>query len=533
MTIPLPGAAEDAGPQPWLVERTIGDLGAALAAQELTAQDLTRMYLERIEAIDRQGPRLRSVIETNPDALEIADTLDRDGSAAVARGPLHGIPVLVKDNIGTGDAMETTAGSLALVGARPNSDAFVAARLRAAGAVLLGKTNLSEWANFRSLRSSGGWSGRGGQCLNPYALDVTPSGSSSGSAAAVAANLAAAALGTETDGSILSPAAANGVVGLKPTVGLTSRAGVIPIAHSQDTVGPIARSVADAALLLQVIAGHDPRDPGSVSPPDVSQDYLDALDADGLRGARIGIPREVYWGYSPPADRVAEDAISVMRELGAEIVDPAQIPTARQLASGWPPSDDAALSVLLYEFKADLNAYLSGLESPSGIASLSDLIAFNEQHAEQEMPFFGQELFVMAESKGPLTDLDYLDALERNRRLSRREGIDAVLDEHRLDALMMPTSSPPTKIDLVNGSRIMGGSSRPAALAGYPAITVPAGFAFGLPVGITFMTRAFGESMLLRLAYAFECATNARRPPTFAPACVLPPAPPIGFPSEG
>jgi amidase len=529
MTMPRPGDAEDAGPHPWLVERTIGELGAALAARELTAHDLARMYLDRIEAIDRRGPRLRSVIETNPAALEIADTLDGDGPAPGARGALHGIPVLVKDNVGTADSMETTAGSLALVGARPRSDAFVAARLRAAGAVLLGKTNLSEWANFRSVRSSGGWSGRGGQCLNPYALDVTPSGSSSGSAAAVAANLAAAALGTETDGSILSPAAANGIVGLKPTVGLTSRSGVIPIAHSQDTVGPMARTVADAALLLQVIAGHDPRDPGPVFPRGDGQQYVNSLDADGLRGARIGIPREVYWGYSPPADKVAEEAIAVMRELGAQVVDPAQIPTARDLASGWPPSDDAALSVLLYEFKADISAYLSGLESPAGIASLADLIAFNEQHAEQEMPFFGQELFVMAEAKGLLTEPDYLAALERNRRLSRQEGIDAVLDEHGLDALMMPTASPPTKIDLVNGSRTMGGSSRPAALAGYPAITVPAGFAFGLPVGVTFMTRAFGESTLLKFAYAFEHASKARRPPTFAPAGVYPPAVPSGI----
>jgi amidase len=529
MTTPPLGDAPTAGPHPWLVERTIRDLELALAAGETSAHDLARMYLERIGAIDRDGPRLSSVIETNPDALEIANALDRAGAAG-ATGPLHGIPILLKDNIETADAMETTAGSVALLGARPSSDAFVAARLRAAGAVLLGKTNLSEWANFRSTRSSGGWSARGGLCLNPYALDVTPSGSSSGSAAAVAANLAVAALGTETDGSILSPAAANGIVGLKPTVGLTSRSGVIPIAHSQDTVGPMARTVADAALLLQVIAGHDPRDPGSAPVRHgLSDSYMAALSADGLRGARVGIPREVYWGSSPHADRVAEEAISVMRDLGAEIVDPAQIPTARDLASGWPPSDDSALSVLLYEFKADINAYLSGRHSPLGIASLADLIAFNDAHAEQEMPFFGQELFVMAEAKGPLTEQAYLDALERNRRLSRREGIDATLEAHGVDALMMPTASPPAKIDLVNGSRALGGSSRPAALAGYPAVTVPAGFAFGLPVGITFMTRSFGEPTLLKLAYAFERATTARQPPTFAPASVFPPAPPPGF----
>ena len=481
------------------------------------------MYLERIEAIDRQGPRLRSVIETNPDALEIAARLDRTSAGSDRVGALHGLPILIKDNIGTADAMETTAGSLALVGARPARDAFVAARLRAAGAVLLGKANLSEWANFRSLRSSSGWSARGGQCLNPYALDRTPSGSSSGSGAAVAANLAVAALGSETDGSILSPAAANGIVGLKPTVGLTSRAGVVPIAHSQDTVGPMTRTVADAALILQVIAGHDPDDPGSARLPEgTAQSYLDALDLDGLRGARIGIPREVYWGYSTHADRIAEEAIAVMRDLGAEIVDPAPIPTASQLASGWPPSDDAPLSVLLYEFKADLNAYLASVTSPLGISSLADLIAFNEQHADQEMPFFGQELFLLAEAKGPLTDPDYLAALDRNHRLSRQEGIDAALEAHNLDALMMPTGSPPSKIDLVNGERKGGGSSRPAALAGYPAITVPAGFAFGLPVGITFMTTAFGEATLLRLAYAFEQATRGRKPPRFAPPGVLP-----------
>jgi amidase len=491
------------------------------------------MYLERIEAIDRQGPRLRSVIETNPEALAIADALDRERATRGVRGPLHGIPILIKDNIGTADEMETTAGSLALVGARPRTDAFVAARLRDAGAVLVGKTNLSEWANFRSLRSSGGWSARGGQCLNPYALDVTPSGSSSGSGAAISANLAAASLGTETDGSILSPASATGIVGLKPTVGLTSRSGVIPIAHSQDTIGPMTRTVADAAVLLEAIAGHDPRDPGSASSRGVRQPYGDFLDPDGLRGARIGIPREVYWGYSPHADKVAEAAIEMMRELGAEIVDPADIPTARQLASGWPPDDDAALSVLLYEFKADLNAYLSGLDAPLGITSLADLIAFNEQHADVVMPYFGQELFTMAEAKGPLTEPAYVDALAQNRRLAREDGIDAVLDAHGLDALLMPTSSPPPKIDLVNGSRIIGGSSRPAAVAGYPAITVPAGFVFGLPVGITLTTRAFGESTLLKLAYAFESATTSRRPPTFAPAGVFPPDPPGQVHREG
>ncbi len=519
--------AADVGPHAELEEATIADLQAAMEAKALTARQLVEMYLERVEALDRNGPRLRSVIEVNPEALEIADDLDRERWAAGARGPLHGVPILIKDNIATADRMETTAGSLALLGARPPFDAHVAARLRAAGAVLLGKTNLSEWANFRSLRSSSGWSGRGGLCLNPYALDVTPSGSSSGSGSAVAANLAAAALGTETDGSILSPASATGVVGIKPTVGLTSRAGVVPIAHSQDTVGPMARTVADAALVLGAIAGTDPRDPATAAagtPPD----YAASLDPEGLRGARIGVPREVYWGYSPSADKVGEAALDTLRQLGAEIIDPADIPTARQMASGWPPSDDSALTVLLYEFKADLNAHLAGLGPDAPVRTLAELIAFNERHAAREMSFFGQELFLMAEAKGPLTDPTYRDALARNHWLSRQEGLDAVMDAHALDALVMPTTSPPPKTDLVNGGRSIGGSSRPAALAGYPAISVPAGHAFGLPVGITFMGRAFGEPTLIRVAFAFEQATKARRPPRYTPPAVLPPDPPSG-----
>ncbi len=515
------------GPHAELEEATIAGLQAQIEAGEVTARRLAEMYLERIEALDRGGPALRSIIEVNPEALEIADALDRERRASGIRGPLHGIPVLIKDNIATTDRMETTAGSLALLGVRPPAEAHVAARLRAAGAVLLGKTNLSEWANFRSLRSSSAWSGRGGLCLNPYALDVTPSGSSSGSGTAIAANLAAGALGTETDGSILSPSSATGLVGIKPTVGLTSRAGVIPISHSQDTVGPMTRTVADAALLLGGIAGADPADPAThaTKAPD---DYTRCLDPDGLRSARLGVPREVYWGYSPPADEICEGALETLRKLGAEVVDPADIPTAREMASGWPPSDDTALTVLLYEFKADLNAYLATLGPDAPVRTLADLIAFNEQHAKQEMPFFNQELFLMAEEKGPLTDPDYLAALERNHRLSRREGIDAVMERFGLDALVMPTTNPPTKVDLVNGERSAGSSSRPTALAGYPAITVPAGQAFGLPVGITFMGRAFSEPILIKLAYAYEQATQARRPPRYAPPAVLPPDPPGG-----
>lgn len=508
-----------------LEEATIAVLQAAMAARRITARQLADAYLRRIEALDRQGPGLRAVLETNPEALEIADALDREREATGSRGPLHGIPVLVKDNIATADQMATTAGSLALLGAQPRADAVVARQLRDAGALLLGKANLSEWANFRSTRSTSGWSARGGQGLNPYALDVTPSGSSSGSATAVAANLAVAALGTETDGSILCPASVNGIVGIKPTVGLTSRTGVIPIAHTQDTVGPLARTVTDAAIVLGAIVGADPRDPAAAAAVKATRvtDYTAFLDPQRLRGARLGVPRQVYWGYSGRADAIAETALETMRLLGAEIVDPADIPTARQMASSWPPADDSTLTLLLYEFKADLNAYLAALDPAWPVRTLDDLIRFNEEHAEREMPFFDQDLFLMARDKGPLTDPAYIAARERNRRLSRDEGIDAVMDAFELDALVMPTTSPPWKIDLVNGGGSKGNSARAAALAGYPAISVPAGHAFGLPVGITLMGRAFAEPTLIGLAYAFEQATTARRPPRYAAPAVYPP----------
>jgi amidase len=494
-------------------EATIVDLQAAMASRRLTARRLVELYLERIEVLDRTGPTLRSVIETNPEALDIAEALDRERASSRPRGPLHGIPVLLKDNIATADRMQTTAGSLALVGSRPVHDAFVAERLHAAGAVLLGKANMSEWANFRSTHSSSGWSGRGGQALNPYALDRTPCGSSSGSASAVAASLAAASLGTETDGSILCPAAVNGVVGIKPTVGLTSRAGVVPIAHSQDTVGTFGRTVADAATMLGAITGVDPRDPAtSASAGKAHVDYTTFLDSNGLRGARIGIAREVYFGYSEKADAIAGAAIETLRALGAVIVDPADIPTARQMRES-----EAELAVLLYEFKADLNAYLAGLGPEALVHSLEEAIAFNEAHADQEMPYFGQELFLQAQEKGPLSDPAYLAALEENRQFSRQEGIDAVMDALQLDALMMPTGAPAWKIDLIDGDHHLGSSSQPAALAGYPAISVPAGHALGMPVGITFMGTAFSEPKLIRFAYAFEQATRARRPPRFLP----------------
>ncbi|HEU0113988.1 MAG TPA: amidase family protein, partial [Thermomicrobiales bacterium] len=381
-------------PHPELAEATIAELRRRLDADELTAATLANQFRERIEAVNARGPAIRAVLELNPDAEAIAVERDRERAAGRMRGPLHGIPVFVKDNVATADRMETAAGSLALLGAKPRQDAHIARRLRDAGAVILGKTNLSEWSNFRSLRSSGGWSGRGGQTLNPYALDATPCGSSSGSGTAIAAGLAAAAVGTDTDGSIVCPAASNAIVGLRPTVGLTSRAGVIPIAHSQDTVGPMARTVADAAIMLTALAGSDPADPATSGAP--SLDYTAFLAPDGLRGARLGVPRDVYWGYSPPADAIAAEALALMRELGAEVIDPADIPTAPDLSRGWPPSDDSALTVLLYEFKADINAYLAGLGEGTTMRSLADLIAFNDAHAAAEMPYFGQELFIKA-----------------------------------------------------------------------------------------------------------------------------------------
>jgi amidase len=499
-------------PHAELEETTIVALGEAMSAGRFSARELVAMYTARVEAIDRRGPAVNSVIELNPDALAIADELDRERADGKTRGPLHGIPVLLKDNIDTADAMLTTAGSLALVGSRPRQDATVAARLRRAGAVILGKTTLSEWANFRSTRSASGWCGRGGQCRNPYVLDRTPCGSSSGSGAAVAANLAAAAIGTETDGSIVCPSTACSVVGIKPTVGLTSRAGVIPIAHSQDTVGPHARTVADAAAILEALTGVDSRDPATRGDGGkVPASYSAFLDPDGLRGARIGVPRHRYWGVSPEADAIGEAALAAMRRAGAEIVDPADIPTADAMAE-----EPGEFEVLLYEFKTDLNAYLAARDDPV-TRSLSDLIRFNEEHAATEMPHFGQDIFLLAEAKGPLTDQRYREALARNHRLSRREGIDAVMDAHRLDALVAP-SVPPWPIDPVNGEPDCPSISMPAALAGYPIVCVPAGYAGELPVGLNFVGRAWSEPTLIRLASAFEAARPVRRTPRYLPS---------------
>lgn len=500
-----------------LEESTIDQAQAAMQAGTLTARELVQRYIARIEELDQAGPELRSVLEINPDALDIAAALDDERAAIGPRGPLHGIPILLKDNIDTDDRMHTTAGSLALFGTRPVQDATVAARLRAAGAVLLGKANMSEWANFRSHQSSSGWSARGGQGLNPYVLDRTPCGSSSGSGQAVAANLVMAALGTETDGSIVCPAHNNCLVGIKPTVGLTSRAGVIPISHSQDTVGPMARTVRDAAILLSVLTGHDERDGDTAtSVGRAMSDYTRCLDPDGLRGARIGVPRTVYYGYHAATDAIVEAAIDLMRGLGAIIVDPADIPTARQLAD-----NPVEFNVMLYEFKADLNTYLSSrvpderhVDAPQ-VWTLADVIAFNEAHTDDELALFGQDVLMKAEQCGPLTDLAYLDALATSKRLSGMEGIDAVMDAFNLDALVAPTSSPAWTIGPSDANEEYGSSSSPAAMAGYPLITVPAGFVKGLPVGISFMGRAFSEPMLIRLAYAFEQATEARRPPQF------------------
>jgi amidase len=415
--------------------------------------------------------------------------------------------VLVKDNVDTADAMKTTAGSLALLRARPERDAFVVGRLRDAGALLLGKTNLSEWANFRSTRSTSGWSARGGQCRNPYALDRNPCGSSSGSAVAVSADLCVVAVGTETDGSIVCPASSNGVVGIKPTLGLVSRAGVVPIAHSQDTAGPLARTVADAVTLLEVLAGVDPQDPATARAPS-ARDLVGALDGDDLRGVRIGVARNMA-GFHDRVDVLLEDTLEALRDLGAELVDPADVPHATEL-------EDPELEVLLFEFNADLGAYLGtvGGEAPR---TLAELIAFNEEHRDEEMPLFGQELFLKANDKGPLTDPAYVEALSTCGRLSREEGIDDVMGEHRLDALVAPSGGPAWITDPVNGDHYVGGNTTPAAVAGYPSVSVPAGFAFGLPVGLSFIGRAWSERTLVRLAHAFERATAHRRPPTFAP----------------
>lgn len=493
-----------------LEEVTIAQLQDGIKSGKFSARSLAEEYLARIEALDKHGPAVNSVIEVNPDAIDIAEKLDRERKEKGSRGPMHGIPLLIKDNIDTADRMSTTAGSLALVGAKPPKDAFIVQRLRAAGAVILGKTNLSEWANFRSTHSTSGWSGRGGLTKNPYALDRNPCGSSSGSGAAASANFCAAAIGTETNGSIVCPSSSNGLVGIKPTVGLTSRSGIIPISHSQDGAGPMARTVADAAAVLGAMTGVDPDDSASASSDRQSfTDYTRFLDPGGLRGMRIGVVRK-YFGFSDEVDQLLEAAIKVMSQQGATIVDPVVIETHGKF-------DDSEFLAFQYEFKADLNGYLARLGPSAPVHSLQEIIDFNEKNREKEMPYFGQDIFLKAEAKGPLSEKEYLDAVEKNHKLARTEGIDATMDKSKLDALIGPTGGPAWLTDLITGDHFGGGSSSAAAVAGYPSISVPAGYVHGLPIGISFFGRAWSEPTLIKIAFAYEQATKHRKPPRFLP----------------
>jgi amidase len=500
-----------------LAEASIADLQAGVAAGKYTIHQLVQKYLDRIEAMDKQGPAVNAIIELNPDALGIADAQDKQRQSGKPPGALQGVPIVVKDNLDTADKMMTTAGSLALVGARPPKDSMVVQKLRAAGAVILGKTNLSEWANIRSSHSTSGWSGRGGLTKNPYALDRNACGSSSGSGVAVSANFCAVAIGTETDGSIVCPAHANGIVGIKPTVGLVSRAGIVPISHSQDGAGPMARTVTDAALLLGVIAGADPDDSATAviakKPP---IDYRKFLDPQGLKGARIGVARK-YFGFSEPVDALMETALAAMKSQGATLIDPADIETFGKF-------DDTELLVFMYELKADLNAYLAKLGDTSRVHTLKDVIEFNQKNKDKEMPWFGQDLLIRAEGKGPLTEKAYVDALEKNHLLARTQGIDALMEKNSLDAIVAPTAGPSCITDLLNGDHFTGGSSNAAAVAGYPNINVPAGFIGGMPVGISFFGKAWSEPTLIKLAYAFEQTVKARKPPQFLPTLDLNPS---------
>jgi amidase len=495
-------------------EATVSELSRRMAAHEIDSVELTRAYLDRIHVIDDGPLGLRSVIETNPEAIRIAEQLDREREQGRLRGPLHGVPVLVKDNIETADRMVTSAGSRALARHRAKRDAFIVERLRASGAVILGKTNLSEWANFRSTKSSSGWSGRGGQCRNPYALDRNPCGSSSGSGAAAAANLVAVTIGTETDGSIVCPSSANGIVGIKPTLGLVSRSGIIPIAHSQDTAGPMCRTVADAAVVLSAIAGVDPRDSATKSARGRVAPLHEGLDAGALKGARIGVGRK-FFGRDARVDKVIEDAVRAIKDAGAVIVEGCDLSSGSEYG-------DSEFEVLLYEFKADLNAFLATLDPSIGIRTLDDLISFNESDKERSMPYFGQELFLQATKKGGLDSKEYRDALAKNLKASREDGIDKALAKDRLDAIVAPTGGPAWLIDHVNGDSFSGvSSSQPPAVAGYPAITVPAGAVHGLPIGVSFLGGAWSDRKLVGYAYAFEQATKHRRTPTLAPTVLL------------
>jgi amidase len=506
-------SAEPAAPEvkPFeLDEITITELQDGMKSGKFTARSLVEKYTTRIDEIDKRGPAVNAIIEMNPDAPSVAEALDRERKAKGPRGPLHGIPVLIKDNIDTADRMMTTAGSLALMGSKPPKDSFVAQRLRAAGAVILGKTNLSEWANIRSSHSTSGWSGRGGLTKNPYALDRNPCGSSSGTGAGISANLAAVGIGTETDGSIVCPSSSNGLAGIKPTVGLVSRGGIIPISHSQDGAGPMCRTVRDAAILLGALTGVDPDDAATAASAGKAQtDYARYCDPDGLKGARIGVARK-YFGFNDSVDALMEQSLDVLKKAGAILVDPADIETLGKF-------DDTELLIFMYELKADLNAYLARLGPGAPVRTLKDIIDFNDRNRQREMPYFGQDLFVKAEAKGPLTEKEYVDAVAKNHQLARTEGIDALMDKNHLDAIVAPTGSPAWLTDLVNGDHVAGGSSNAAAVAGYPNINVTAGYLAGLPVGISFFGRAWSEAVLIKLAYSFEQATKARQTPRFLP----------------
>jgi len=488
-------------------EATISELAQQMQRGAISAHALAQHYLDRIAAVDKSGPAINAVIELNPDALAVADKLDAERKRGKVRGPLHGIPVLIKDNIETADGMHTSAGSFALAESAALRDSTVAAKLRAAGAVILGKTNLSEWANFRSEHSTSGWSGRGGQTKNPYVLDRNPCGSSSGTGAAIAANFAVVGIGTETDGSIVCPSSVNGLVGIKPTLGLVSRAGIVPIAHSQDTAGPMARTVTDAALLLGAIAGSDARDAASAAAKAHRADYARSLDANALRGVRIGVVRKLA-GFSPDVDMAFDRSIAALKAAGAIVVDPVELPNQGKY-------DDDENVVLQYEFKTDLNAYLAQLAPQVRVRTLADLIAFDRDEAAREMPWFAQEIFEKSQARGPLSDQAYKDALARSKALAGPQGIDAALQKEKLDVLVAPTGGPAWVNDLVNGDHYGGGSSSPAAVSGYPAVTVPMGIVHELPVGITFFGAAWSDARLIGYAYAFEQATRARRPPAF------------------
>ena len=499
-----------------LPEWTISELQEKMESGELTSRQIAELYFQRIDAVDKEGPYVNSIMELNPDALEIADGLDIERKAGKVRGAMHGVPVLLKDNINTHDKMQTTAGSLALEGNIASKDAFIVKQLRKAGALILGKTNLSEWANFRGKPSISGWSSRGGLTRNPYALDRSACGSSSGSGAGIAANLATVAVGTETDGSIICPAQTNGIVGIKPTLGLLSRSGIIPIAHSQDTPGPMARTVADAAILLGAMTGIDKQDSatGSSKKRAVSN-YAKFLDLDGLKGARIGVARNMA-GTNPRILKIFELCIEVMKQLGAVIIDPVAVPNFDKFSA-------TELEVLHYEFKADLNKYLKSLGKDARVHSMEEIIKFNEENEDRVMPYFGQEHMIAALEKGPLSDKKYKDALAKNFRLTRKDGIDAVMRKHKLDAIVVPSGGPAWMIDLANGDAINWDmeSTSPAAVAGYPHITVPAGYVFGLPVGISFFAKAWQEPTLIKFAYAFEQATQYRRQPRYLPTATL------------